>query len=157
MWSTPVRVKDYYAAPPVTNSRILPPRMAGVYVATLKPISPGKGPSVHDLVLWVGITDRGQPELLYRVSGLVFDARGYTGAGNNPVSNHAYFHNGGRKIWLHCQQNGPDPRKIFLSWQTRDTCCPPFEEARLYQLLKGQRQFLNSRRPPGCRDGNHKH
>lgn len=158
MWSTPLRLEDYYAAPPITGSGNLPPREPGVYVASLDPISPQQGPTSGDRVLYVGTTYRGsQPDLLFRVSSLVFDALGYTGDGSEPGSKHAYFHSGGRKIWLHCQRCGHDPRMVFLSWQTAQDCCPAHEERCLYQLLKGQPQFLNVQGPWRCLDGNHKH
>ena len=100
-----------------------------------------------------------QPELLYRVSSLVFDALGYTCDGKESDSEFAYFHSGGRKIWLYCQQHGLDPREaVFLSWRTTETCCPAFEELQLYKLLKSQKpRFLNSRKPPPCRDPEHQH
>ena len=98
MWSNPISIGDYYQAPPITGSTLLAPRAPGVYVASLKPFPRSSGPSIEHDVLYVGTTLKGsQPELLFRVSGLVFDALGYTCEGDEEDSEFAFFHSGGRK------------------------------------------------------------
>lgn len=75
--------------------------------------------------------------LLGRTSDLVIEAFGITGDGTDPKSDDAYFHAGGRSIFLHFQNNGGNAavRNLMLVW--RDDVCPKCEEYRIYTKYNG--------------------
>jgi hypothetical protein len=152
MWSKPITLGEYYDSPPITGKDILPPRSPGIYAACLKKPDPVRGPHEDDEVLYVGTTYRGTgPELLFRVSGLIFDALGFTGEGNKSGSARSYFHSGGREIYLYCQKEKKPLKSIFIFWKAKDqSFCPACEEHSLYQRFKGRPTFLNKQTPPSC-------
>jgi hypothetical protein len=75
--------------------------------------------------------------LLGRTSDLVIEAFGITGDGTDPKSDDAYFHPGGRSIFLHFQNIGGNAavRNLTLVW--RDDVCPKCEEYRIYMKYNG--------------------
>jgi hypothetical protein len=166
MWTTPIPVAEYLPAP-LLSPNISPPRKPGLYAAGLRRWV-GE-PKPHEGIMYVGITTKGEPSLLFRVSLLVLESIGFTGENLIPVKPKrarwvSYYHTGGAKIWRYCtdpqfpkrKPNDPfvqrDPHhEVFISWRPEDSgFCAACEEGRLYGLLKGEPQFLNDIKPPPC-------
>src|SRR5271166_799509 len=132
MWTTPITIAEYLAAP-LSNRGLMPPFEPGLYAAALRPWS---GEPKRDTgILYVGSTAKGQAELLYRVSLFVLESIGFTGRDLPPPKPpkrkrwEDYYHSGGAKVWRYCadphfparKANDPftqrDPnREVFIAW-----------------------------------------
>lgn len=167
MWTTSIALADYLAAP-LLNPGLLPPFKAGLYAVGLQQWS-GE-PKRHIGILYVGSTAKGaEPELLYRVSLLVLESTGFTGRNLPPPKPPKrkrwvdYYHSGGAKVWRYCTdrdfpRNPNDPfiqrnpnREVFVAWcPAQPGRCTVRDEIHLFELLKGEPQFLNGSKPPAC-------
>jgi hypothetical protein len=94
----------------------------------------------------VGKTEKGDAELLYRMTGLVLDAIGITGAGTLSGTKYSFFHKGGRDIFL--RYGNADASKLLVTW--RDSVCPSCEEHRIYTMFAGGSRLLNQRKVGPC-------
>jgi hypothetical protein len=100
MWTTPIPIAEYLSAP-VLNPSTLPPRKPGLYVAGVKRWL-GE-PKPHEGIMYVGLTIKGEPSVLFRVSLLVLESIGFTGQDLIPIKSkraqwESYYHSGGAKI-----------------------------------------------------------
>jgi hypothetical protein len=144
-YSKPITFRRLLNAP-LDEPDLMPPRQPGVYVVTQHEWAGGEDPP-HGDVVYVGKTSTGG--LLYRVTQLMADAIGFTGAGEETGSKNSYFHSGARNIWLASREGIlPDPRTLHISWNA--DVCPACEETRLYNEHKSSKGFLCKSAPPGC-------
>jgi hypothetical protein len=128
-YSSPITFEEYWTAILNGDKSVLPPYWKeGTYMAF-----EGTTPR------YVGrqYVDQRRGGILGRANDLVIEAFGITGDGVDPKSDNAYFHSGGRSIFLYFQNYGGNAavRKLLLFW--RDAVCPKCEEYRIYTKYNG--------------------
>jgi hypothetical protein len=128
-YGSPITFEKYWTAILSGDKSILPPYWkAGTYM-----VFEGTVPR------YVGRQhiDKRRGGVLGRTNDLVIEAFGITGDGVDPRSDNAYYHAGGRLIFLHFQNYGGNVavRNLRLAW--RDDVCPNCEEYRIYTQYDG--------------------
>jgi len=143
-----ITIEAYVMTMLSADAQLLPPRKPGCYSVWSADFT-GDEPRSTDMgnIVWVGKADK--TGLLYRVTGLVLDAIGITGAEARPGSKYSYYHVGGRAIFL--GYGNQRARELLLAWC--DDVSPPVEERRIYNMWKewknrgGGGRLLNKRKP----------
>ena len=149
-YSSPITFKKYWTAVLSGDKSILPPYWkAGTYI-----VFEGKVPR------YVGRQhlDRRRGGILGRTNDLVIEAFGITGDGVDAGSDNAYYHAGGRLIFLHFQNCGGTAAVCQLRLVWRDEICPNCEEYRIYTKYGGGRNsspLLNRKPVYPCREHPH--
>jgi hypothetical protein len=139
-YSPRLTIDDYVLTVLRADFASLPPRKPGCYSVWHSDFDgPAPQDSDKDQIVLVGKTESTGAELLYRVTCLVLDAIGMTGAGNKPGTKYSFFYKGGRDIFLH--HGNVAARKPLVTW--RDDVCPSCEEHRIYAMFAGGRRLLN--------------
>jgi len=129
-YGSPITFEKYWAAILNGDKAILPPYWKAVTYMVFE------GTTQR----YVGrqYIDQRRGGLLGRTNDLVIEAFGITGDGADPKSGNAYYHSGGRLIFLHFQKYGGNAavRKLLLVWRDDDVC-PKCEEYRIYSKYDG--------------------
>lgn len=140
-------IENYVMAMLRANYALLPSRKPGCYSAWYSDFQGLEPPaSAKDEIVLVGKTEKGDAQLLYRVTQLVMEAIGMTGAGTLPGNKYSFFHTGGRDIFLAYGNTGAT--KLLITW--RDDVCPSCEEHRIYTLFRDGKRLLNRQKISPC-------
>jgi hypothetical protein len=144
-YSPRITIEDYVMAMLRNDSAKLAPRKPGCYTVWLADFR-GSEPQTSDKIVYVGKTEAGDAELLFRVAQLVLDAIGITGKGTVSSSKHSFFHSGGREIFL--KHGNAKARDLLVGW--RDDGCPSCGEYRIYQMFSNSAGLLNRKKVSLC-------
>lgn len=146
-YSPRLTIENYVRAMLRADYQLLPPRKPGCYSVWHADFQGSDPPvSAKNEIVYVGKTEKCRAELLYRVTELVLDAIGKTGAGNLSGNKHSFFHTGGRDIFLYYRNAGAT--NLLVTWC--DHVCPSCEEHRVYTLFAGGSRLLNKLRVYPC-------